>query len=336
MRQACAQNIRMKATGTKYAFGNVAFTDGWLIDMSYLRHPNLMKQLNFEKDERLLNTNGLALISKNDLIICESGTTIEMIHNVTWPVDKKTGRRWSVFRDQRSDKRPHFKSKLKSKPNQPTRSRKSSKSSTNGYKGGGNRFVRRSKYKILENIAGWDKLSIGGLVNVGAQGFGNDRPLVQRNVLSFRLLTVISVKHKQTGELIHSLKEYQIEPTHGIHDAKRWKQYYEGRVELIQDDDVFNSALVSAGTFGIVYSYHLKLIDAFLCKQQKILTNWDKFKQMYEEMKKFFENGIIYRFEVYVAPYEGFISKGVPTIVIVEYKTDDNAKQTRKIKLRYI
>ena len=453
MREACEKNIRMKAVGTQYSFGHVGFTDGWLIDMSYLRHPTLDKQLQFEYDNQLLDSNVLAQlkIKRNELIICEAGTTIEMIHDVTWPQDKKTGRRWSVFKDEDSTKKPkkakkphklkfrfgrHDDSRSKSvtfkknknnnnnnkrssasqinnnkNKNQNTKNNKNSnnynttesrgiintgnsneirktntfdspsfhareqrdiittqprirgssansrtvshspsrdrKYSTNSkkynynYKNHKNKNIssdrdrrtgrKREKYKMLENIAGWDKLSIGGLINVGAQGFGNKIPLVQNNVLSFRLLTV--VKTKKDGKNI--LKEYQIERSikngGNIHNKRKWEQHYGKTVELIQDDDIFRSAIVSAGTFGIVYSYHLKLIDAMIVKQQKIYTSWKRFKKMFPILQKYYENDIVYRYEIYVSPYKGLLLNGIPVVLIVEYKVGDNEKQTKKI-----
>lgn len=38
---------------------------------------------------------------------------------------------------------------------------------------------------------------------------------------------------------------------------------------MIQDDDVFNAALVSFGTMGVVYAYTFEVTDAFYVKEER-------------------------------------------------------------------
>ena len=86
---------------------------------------------------------------------------------------------------------------------------------------------------------------------------------------------------------IYFCKEYQIEPKNGKHDPIQWHEYHKGNVDLIQNDDVFNSALVSGGSFGIVYSYHLELQVAYFVKSKRKLMPFDASKRKY--YKKYFK-----------------------------------------------
>ena len=82
---------KIHAIGTKYAFDDVRFCDGILVDMhQYLCRSELKEQLNMEISDRLLNKRCMK-IHNNDrhLLICESGCTLEMIHNVTWCATKQ-------------------------------------------------------------------------------------------------------------------------------------------------------------------------------------------------------------------------------------------------------
>ena len=57
--------------------------------------------------------------------------------------------------------------------------------------------------------------------------------------------------------------QISIEPmVNAIHDADEFNKYYTGddKRELIQDNDIFNIIISSAGTCGVIYSIYLKVI----------------------------------------------------------------------------
>ena len=45
-------------------------------------------------------------------------------------------------------------------------------------------------------------------------------------------------------------------------------------IELIQNTEIFESCLNGYGLFGIVYSYHLMIEDAYFLKKNVCITNW--------------------------------------------------------------
>ena len=138
----------------------------------------LKEQLNLEISKALSNKGSMKIHNYRHLLICESGCSIEMIYNLTWLATKQKFKK----HDQ------NYKNSMK--------------------------YCRMTawencntgiKSRMLKHVLGYDQLSIGGCISVGARALGSD--------------------------------------------------------------GVFDSALVSADSFGIVYSYHLELECAILLKQ---------------------------------------------------------------------
>jgi L-gulono-1,4-lactone dehydrogenase len=74
-------------------------------------------------------------------------------------------------------------------------------------------------------------------------------------------------------------KSYRLEPTTGITDPVRFaSKYADGSLTLIQDDDMFFSAVVGFGLMGIVYSLVIAPVPAFYLRQQLWVSTWDKVK----------------------------------------------------------
>jgi len=81
-------------------------------------------------------------------------------------------------------------------------------------------------------------------------------------------------------------KIYRIERTNGITDPAKFN---EPGTELIQDDAVFYSAVLSFGSMGIIYSLVLEVRERYYLRQTKLPTTR-------EELKKKWQDGIhLYR-----------------------------------------
>ncbi|MBS0000282.1 MAG: FAD-binding protein [Cyclobacteriaceae bacterium] len=72
-------------------------------------------------------------------------------------------------------------------------------------------------------------------------------------------------------------KFFQIEPADGITDPGKFSS--ERGEQLIQDDDIFYSVLVSFGAMGIIYAVNFEVVPEFLIKEMREMTDWNTLKQ---------------------------------------------------------
>ena len=194
---------------------------------------------------------------------------------------------------------------------------------------------------VRYQFIGWPPLSLGGSISVGAQGWGTPfnphRGSIPNGVRSIHLITF---------DADGQIKEYMIECSVGntdnppIFDADKFAAAHDStKFELIQDDDVFNCALVSVGLYGVIYSFYFELEDAFFVNEIKYVTTMedlknDKFAQYIEEALK----KEISAWELWVSPYKvelPFFEKyreSPPVLITVDYFVKDpNAKPPEEI-----
>jgi hypothetical protein len=104
-----------------------------------------------------------------------------------------------------------------------------------------------------------------------------------------------------TGEA----KVWRLEPEDGITDPVAYAQSVEFKtygIELIQNDDLFYSATVSMGCFGIIFSTIIEVVDFYYLKEERTPSTWE------DEREKLFTQGINHirenrHFELAVNPY---------------------------------
>ncbi len=123
-----------------------------------------------------------------------------------------------------------------------------------------NRFLTTDNL-ALENMGTIDEQRIGGAVSTNTHGSGIRLPTVSGLV---RSLVMVS----GDGRTL------RVEPAAGISDPA----FEEPGIELIQDDDIFYSILVSFGSMGIIYSFILEVQPLYYLEEVKRLTNWDDVK----------------------------------------------------------
>lgn len=109
------------------------------------------------------------------------------------------------------------------------------------------------------NMGGIDNQTIAGATSTGTHGTGKDLQAFHGMVRSIVLVA-------------SGAKVYRIEPKDGITDPAN---HHEDNVILIQDDDVFNSAVVSLGCFGIIYSFILEVLPMYYLREEKKFTSWN-------------------------------------------------------------
>ena len=115
----------------------------------------------------------------------------------------------------------------------------------------------------LKNMGGIDKQKLAGVIATGTHGTGKDLEAMQGFVRSILLVA-------GDGKI------YRIENANGITDPAHFN---ETGVELIQDDDIFYSVLVSFGSMGVIYSLVLEVEELFYLRETKIQTNWEDLKK---------------------------------------------------------
>ena len=123
----------------------------------------------------------------------------------------------------------------------------------------------------LINMGAVDHQKLAGVVSTGTHGTGKDYEAMQGFVQSMILVA--------GGGMI-----YRIEKSNGITDPAKFN---EPGIELIKDDDIFYSAVLSFGSMGIIYSLVLEVREAYYLRETKLLTNW-------EELKKIWQDGSIF------------------------------------------
>ena len=118
----------------------------------------------------------------------------------------------------------------------------------------------------LFNQGTYDGQTFWGAVSTSTHGSGLRRNAFPEVVLSFVLV----------GE---GGRTYRVEPKDGVTEPSDWRE--PGIDELIQDDDVFYSAVCSFGCMGIVYSAIIKVRDFYWMDEWTFITTWDTVKSTF-------------------------------------------------------
>ncbi|MCJ1468789.1 hypothetical protein MMC07_007419 [Pseudocyphellaria aurata] len=116
----------------------------------------------------------------------------------------------------------------------------------------------------LVNMGAFDGQTLAGAISTGTHGTGLGLGPMASNVQS---LVVVS----ETGSI------YQIEPSNGITDPVKFTSRNPG-IELIQDDDCFQSSVVAMGCMGLIYSYTLDVLPSFFLRESRSLDTWESLK----------------------------------------------------------
>jgi len=125
----------------------------------------------------------------------------------------------------------------------------------------------------ITNMGGIDNQTLAGAISTGTHGTGLNLPSLPGLVRSLVLVA-------SEGKI------YRIEPTDGITDATKND---EPGIELIQDDHIFNSCIVSLGCFGIIYSFILEIEDMYYLRESKEFLTWSQVKPTLIDKSLFFE-----------------------------------------------
>lgn len=124
-----------------------------------------------------------------------------------------------------------------------------------------NKLLTRDEL-ALTNMGAIDEQTVAGAVSTCTHGSGVTLPSFPGQVRSL----VVVVR----GGLA-----LRVEPTNGLY---RPEAYQEAGVQLIQDDDLFYSMVVSFGAIGLIYSLVVEVEPLYYLKEVKSLTTWGAIK----------------------------------------------------------
>jgi hypothetical protein len=174
----------------------------------------------------------------------------------------------------------------------------------------------------LFNMGGYDAQTISGVVSTATHGSGHGLGAICDSVQSVELV-------REDGVVV------RLEPAAGITDPLLYEQRYPGGPELVQDDQLFYSAVVSMGSMGIAYSYVLAVRDAYLLAETREIVRWEDLKkklvaQDYTPADKSLQPGPIRHFEFLVNPYPKNASVGRECLVTYRWEVADGPTSERE------
>lgn len=116
----------------------------------------------------------------------------------------------------------------------------------------------------LVNMGAYNGQTIIGAISTGTHGTG-----VGLGPLASAVASLVMVG--QDGTV------YQIEPAAGITDPTAFQTRYP-TITLVQNDDWFQSVVVSMGCLGVVYSLTLQVMGAYLLEENRVASTWETMK----------------------------------------------------------
>jgi hypothetical protein len=115
-----------------------------------------------------------------------------------------------------------------------------------------------TKRLALRNMGGWDAQTAAGVISTATHGSGLDYGSSSSFVRSLVMVTA-------GGRVL------QIEPRDGLTDPAHRPPH----AELVQDDDLFQAAVVSMGCMGIIYSAVIEVEPKYWLHEVRSLSTWE-------------------------------------------------------------
>lgn len=120
--------------------------------------------------------------------------------------------------------------------------------------------------KALINMGAYDGQTLAGAISTGTHGKGITLGPIASSVQS---LVVVS----ETGDV------YQFEPSNGITDPDKFAaDTTKAGIILKQDDDFFQSVVISMGCMGLIYSYIIEVVPTYFLIENRTLSDWEAVK----------------------------------------------------------
>ncbi len=153
----------------------------------------------------------------------------------------------------------------------------------------------------IRAMGGFDRQTIAGAILTGTHGSSLTFGAISTMVKSVVLVT-------NDLDASGQVRSYRIEPTKGITDKASYPAH---QPQLIQDDAVFHSVVVSFGAMGLVYSMVLEVEARYYLDEKREVTTWPAVKEA-------LRNGLLQRGDnifVQINPYP--VEKGAPEDALI-------------------
>lgn len=126
-----------------------------------------------------------------------------------------------------------------------------------------------SKGLAVYNQPGFGQLSYAGAMVSGAHGSGITLGPLASYARSIRLFTI---------DEQHRVVDLCVEPENGITDPTLWHRKHPD-VEIVQDDDLFQSVVVSAGCLGVIHSMTIAVRTCYYLSETRERSTWGAVKE---------------------------------------------------------
>ena len=195
-----------------------------------------------------------------------------------------------------------------------------------------------SKGLALQNLGGYDAQTISGATMTGTHGSGMRFGPIHSQIRSLVLITSED-------------RVMLIEPTNGITDPQRFQGAVPGRngstlnAQLIQDDQYFNTVVVSMGSCGVVYSVIIEAQPKFWMNESRTIMTWGDLKKQGGFLQRLVSGEVIgtnpgepRHYEIYFSPYclakNGGGMENHTCLLTQRFEIDEPGKLTRDEKKR--
>ncbi|KAL2037785.1 hypothetical protein N7G274_009510 [Stereocaulon virgatum] len=118
------------------------------------------------------------------------------------------------------------------------------------------------QHLALVDMGAYDEQTLAGAISTGTHGTGISLGPIASSVRSLMLMS-------DTGTI------YRIEPSNGITDTAKFANAMPSMVLKQDDDDWFQSNVVAMGCIGLIHSYTLELMPAYLLSEARVLDTWE-------------------------------------------------------------
>jgi FAD/FMN-containing dehydrogenase len=129
--------------------------------------------------------------------------------------------------------------------------------------------------RALANLGSYDHQTIYGAIATGTHGTGSMSGPLADFVVSMEMVVVVP---DAAGKPV--VKSLRVEPTNGVTDRAKFEAAaIKHGMELVNDDDLFYSAVVGIGCFGIVTAVTLQVVPSFWLAEERWTLPWSVLKK---------------------------------------------------------
>lgn len=157
--------------------------------------------------------------------------------------------------------------------------------------------------RALQDMGSGDFQGLVGAVSTSTHGSGVKYPALPALVKS---MDVVSIEPPASPQGTSTVVKRRIEPQGGITDPEKFELLHaHDGLQLVQNDEIFDSYRVSLGCLGAIYSIVLEVVPSFYLHETRTLEPWSKVKrEMATDL-----NRIDY-YEILVSPFASLQADG--------------------------